>query len=162
MKQLLLLRHAKSSHSGGQVNDHDRLLNERGEREAPMVGRYLVEQDLIPQRTISSTASRAERTAVLLLKECGLDPPQLDERLYLAAPQTITELAMECDESTDRLLLVGHNPGMESLASQLSNRYLDLKTAHLAVFQFYGIAWNDSRWLTKALLLLQWRAGGDV
>lgn len=127
-----------------------------------MVGRFLAEQGLIPQRTISSTACRAQRTAALVHQTCRLDPPQLDQRLYLANPQTIAELAMECDEATDRLLLLGHNPGMESLASQLANRHLELKTAHLAVFQFEGIAWTDERWLTEAEFLLEWRVGGAV
>ena len=162
MKQLLLLRHAKSSHAQAGLDDHDRPLNRRGEEEAPLVGRYLVENDLQPQLTISSTACRAQRTTALVLAACGLKSPLLDRRLYLAAPLDIAEIAMEAPEEIDRLLLVGHNPGMESLASHLAGDAIDMRTAHLAVFQFEGIAWSDERWLKEAKYVVDWRARDDA
>ena len=157
MKQLLLLRHAKSSHAQEGLDDHDRPLNRRGEKEAPLVGNFLVENELVPQLTLSSTACRAQRTASLVLGACGLDAPLLDRRLYLAAPKEIAAIARETPPEIDRLLLIGHNPGMESLASSLADDYIDRRTAHLAVFQFDGI-WADDQWLQDAQYVLDWRA----
>ena len=161
MKQLLLLRHAKSSHADTGMDDHDRPLNRRGEDEATLVGSFLAENDLGPQRTVSSTACRAQRTSSLVLEACGLEPPHLDRRLYLAAAMEIAEVAMETDEEIDRLLLVGHNPGMESLFSDLTGNYKEMKTAHLVVFQFDRIAWSDPQWQQNPEFVLQWTARGD-
>ena len=62
MKTLLILRHAKSSWKQPELTDHDRPLNKRGCRDAPRIGRLLREQQLVPDRIISSTAERARQT----------------------------------------------------------------------------------------------------
>ncbi len=157
MKQLLLLRHAKSSHASAGLDDHDRPLNPRGEEEAPLVGKYLADNDLIPECTISSTACRAQRTTALVHEACGLSGPTLQRRLYLASPMEIAEVAMETAGSVERLLLVGHNPGMESLASHLRGEYMGMKTAHLAVFQWEDTPWSDEGWLHNAQFVAEFR-----
>lgn len=157
MKQLLLLRHAKSSHADAGLDDHDRPLNARGEEEAPRVGRFLVDNDLVPERTISSTACRAQRTAGLVHDVCGLPTPLLNPQLYLAPPLEIAEVAMATDESVQRLMLVGHNPGMESLASHLRGEVTEMKTAHLVVFQWEGIPWASESWLQEAQWVTEYR-----
>jgi phosphohistidine phosphatase len=157
MKQLLLLRHAKSSNADHGLDDHDRPLNRRGELEAPRVGQYLLENDLVPQWTVSSPACRAHRTAALVLEACGGGKPVLDRRLYLAPPAIIATVAGETPDDTQRLLLVGHNPGIEMLVSQCAHEAIEMKTAHLAVFQFDG-DWMDEWWLNTSELLHNWRA----
>ena len=71
MKTLLLLRHAKSSWKDDTLTDHQRPLNKRGLATAPMMGQYLAEHGLLPDRIISSTAARAKHTAELIVEHSG-------------------------------------------------------------------------------------------
>ena len=144
MKTLLLLRHAKSSWDDGSVPDHDRPLNNRGKKAAPRMGRLLHERGLRPDLILSSTAVRARKTAEAVAKACGYaKPPDLVERLYLATAGTLLEVAQTApDESVGRLMLVGHNPGMEDLVAILAGRLERFPTAALAVFDIAIESWR--------------------
>jgi phosphohistidine phosphatase len=71
MKSVLILRHAKSSWKHPELADHDRPLNRRGKRDAPLMGRLLKKEDLVPEIIISSTATRARSTAEAVAKSSG-------------------------------------------------------------------------------------------
>ena len=87
MKELLLLRHAKSSWKDLGMPDHDRPLKKRGLRDAPEVGRKLRELGLAPDRILSSTAARAHATARLAAEACRFDGTiELVPALYLGGP----------------------------------------------------------------------------
>ena len=115
MKTLLLLRHAKSSWKQPEVHDHDRPLNKRGKKEAPKVGRYLKENDLVPDMILSSTARRAQDTARAVAEECGFEKPvDLHQDLYLSDTACYLDI-LRClpDDDAKRVLVVGHNPDLE-------------------------------------------------
>src|SRR4030042_5537971 len=116
MKTLLLLRHAKSSWKQPEVHDHDRPLNKRGKKEAPQVGKYLKEKDLVPDLIISSTARRARDTAQAVLEESGF-AGQLDlyQDLYLSDAACYLDILRSLPDSINRGLVVGHNPDLEEL-----------------------------------------------
>jgi phosphohistidine phosphatase len=120
MKTLTLLRHAKSGWDDPVVRDFDRPLNRRGRRAARAVAAEMREQGLAFDRVVASPARRVVET-LEEISECygGLDP-EYEERLYLASPETLLGIIHATDESIDRLLLVGHNPGLERLALALS------------------------------------------
>ena len=71
MKSVLILRHAKSSWKDPNLPDHDRTLNKRGKRDAPLMGRLLKKEHLVPDVIISSTAIRARSTAEVVAKASG-------------------------------------------------------------------------------------------
>ena len=71
MRTLLVLRHAKSSWNDSALGDHQRPLNERGERDAPLVGERLRRQKLTPDLIISSDAERAQMTARAVARAAG-------------------------------------------------------------------------------------------
>ena len=71
-RQLILLRHAKSSWDSGAKRDFDRPLNKRGLRNAPRMGRWLKEKGLVPDHIVSSPAKRAEFTVNAVIGELGL------------------------------------------------------------------------------------------
>ncbi len=75
MKTLLLLRHAKSSRDDPDLADHERPLNERGKRAAKEAGRFLRDEDLVPDLIVSSTALRARKTAQKAAKQCDYPRP---------------------------------------------------------------------------------------
>lgn len=146
MKEVLALRHAKSSWAEPGLADHDRPLDGRGERDAPEMGRRLTARDLVPERLLSSTARRARQTAEAVAGAMGLGADRLatDDRLYLAAPEEILAVLQETDDAIARLLFVAHNPGIHSFAHHFGG--LDVgkfPTAALARIQWPTNHWSE-------------------
>ena len=142
-RELLLLRHAKSSWDDAGVRDHDRTLNARGERDAPRMGRLLVERELVPDRIVASTAVRARRTSDLVAEAAGVADVAVCEDLYLAPPGTLVDVARRRGGSAQRLMLVAHNPGLEDLVAQFTGSQDAFPTAALAALRFDIDYWED-------------------
>lgn len=157
MKELLLLRHAKSSWSEPVLADYDRPLNKRGKDDAPRMGDFLRREDLVPDLIISSTAKRARHSAELVADAAGYEGDILLTReLYHADPNTFLEIARDLGRDQQRLLLVGHNPGIEYLVEALSGYYERMPTAAIAYFQLSIDAWAQLDEDTPAKLLAVW------
>lgn len=154
MKTLLLLRHAKSSWEDDSLPDHERPLNKRGKKTAPMMGRLIKREGLVPDLILSSTAVRAQKTAEAAAKACKYHGPvELRDSLYLATSgDLLAEASNVEDDGVTRLMLVGHNPGMEDLVSLLSGRRQTFPTAALAVFELRIERWRDLELGVKARL----------
>jgi phosphohistidine phosphatase len=137
MKTLMLLRHAKSGWKDSDVPDHERPLNKRGKKTAPQMGRLLSASGLVPDLILSSTAVRARETAKAVARAASYRGSiELLESLYLApAGKLLAEAQSRTPDSVGRLLLVGHNPGMEDLVAILSGSREAFPTAALAVFE---------------------------
>jgi phosphohistidine phosphatase len=120
MRRLLLLRHAKSSWAEPGASDHDRPLNRRGEEAAPRIGAYLRRHKLIPDAVLCSTARRARATWDLVAAEAPAAPPATHEaRLYDASPRTLLDVFRRAPSAARSVLVVGHNPGLQEVATQL-------------------------------------------
>lgn len=159
MKTLLLLRHAKSSWDDPATVDHERPLNKRGKRDAPRVGSYLAAMSLIPDLVLSSTARRARKTAEKSAKAGGFkDRIRLCRELYLAEASTIVAVLQEIDDAIARLLVVGHNPGLEDMLRALTGQQLRLPTATLVHLTLQVDTWRDVRLETTATLVSLWAA----
>ena len=154
MLTLSLLRHAKSSWTDPDLDDHDRPLAKRGAKAAPEIAKFMRREELRPTLVLCSTAVRTRATLALLI--AGLGPPvpaiTYDESLYLASPDAILALLREVPASIQQVLIVGHNPGLHMLALELigtGERKLlaslaqEFPTAALAVFNFTQSAWNE-------------------
>jgi len=144
MKTLLVMRHAKSSWKEPGTDDHDRPLNERGKRDAPLMGRLLAEKDLLPDRVLSSTAKRARKTAKLVVQASAFEGPlDLTRDLYLADPPGIARLLQALPEEIARPLIVGHNPGMEDLIAVLTGSHETFPTAAVAWLELAVDSWPE-------------------
>lgn len=119
MRTLMLLRHAKSSWDDPGLDDFDRPLAPRGQEAAPRVGRHLREAGLRPDLVLCSPAVRARQTWELVGGELGEVEVSFRDELYLASPARMLEVAAAVTRDVTRLMLVGHNPGMEVLAGRL-------------------------------------------
>ena len=120
MRQLILLRHAKSAWSDPGARDHDRPLNRRGQEAAPRIGAYLNKHRFIPERVLCSTATRARQTWELVSAEMRAAPPAAPvERLYNASARTILDVVRHADPNCKSLLVLGHNPGLQEAATLL-------------------------------------------
>ena len=128
-----MLRHGKAAQDDAG-SDRERPLTQRGKRDADGVGHLLREDDLRPDRVISSSAERASDTArrVVAAAKFGGVIDELDE-LYLAEPEAYITAVKRLAGDAERVLLVGHNPGLEALALILTGEPLSLPTAGLVV-----------------------------
>jgi phosphohistidine phosphatase len=122
MKSLTLLRHAKSGWDDPVSRDFDRPLNPRGRRAARTVGAEMKAQGLAFDLVRASPARRVIETLAEAAAGYGEIEPDYDERLYLASAATLLAIVRHAPDDVQRLLLVGHNPGLEELALLLSRR----------------------------------------
>jgi len=159
MHTLLALRHAKSSHADDSLPDHDRPLNERGRRDAPRLGHWLAHHDLVPHAIVCSTSQRTIETAELVADACGFPGAiQQDERLYLASEATILRILARQPDRVSRLMLVGHNPGLEDLIERLTGVRESMSTAALARIELPMNSWSEIASAGRGSLEGPWRA----
>lgn len=144
MKILMLMRHAKSTWSDEYPEDFDRPLNKRGLRDAPKMGHLIAERVLTPDCMIASSARRAVDTAAAVASASGYEGSLLVTReLYHAPAETYLELAGRQPEAVQRILLIGHNPGIGRLVETLSGEPTDMPTGALACFDVDLQRWTD-------------------
>lgn len=154
MKTLTLLRHAKSGWDDMNLRDFDRPLNAKGQRAAQVVGRHLRTLDLGFDRVVASPAVRVVETLDHVARGFGAAlSPEWDRRLYLASVASIIDVIQEQAEGVERLLVVGHNPGLEELVlafvppSATNPQREDVEekfpTASVAVMTFEAATWRD-------------------
>lgn len=122
MKILTLIRHAKSSWKDESLLDLDRPLNKRGRRDAPIMGQRLAERESYADLMISSPAARALATAEAIAEAIEYPEAEIvaDERLYGADAFEWLEVIQGLDDGWDRVMCVGHNPGLTDLVDDLS------------------------------------------
>lgn len=134
---LLLMRHAKSDWSNDSLTDHERPLNQRGQKAAPLMGRHLALRRLVPDLLITSNAVRATQTAALVAEACGYAGKIVERsNLYLAPPKTYLELLRDIPSTAQRVMMIGHNPGLSDLASQLTAHECSMPTGAVCQIEF--------------------------
>ena len=140
-RELLLLRHGKSDWATG-VDDFHRPLKDRGKRGAQRVGVWLAQQERVPDYIVTSPAERALVTAQKACKAMGNGDEgiQQDRRIYAADIDRLLAVLSDCPQDAGRIMLVGHNPGLEELLDWLVSDTLPvpddgkrLPTATLAI-----------------------------
>ena len=146
MRELLILRHGKAEKDATD-GDHQRPLQDSGKRGAQRVGVWLAGQGLLPDDVVASPAVRARETAAKCIKAMGADERRVrkDERLYQADVSDLLTVLADCPASAQRVLLVGHNPGLKQLIGHLSKdgQAVDsFPTAALAHMRI-GDDWGD-------------------
>ncbi len=157
MKTLVLMRHAKSSWKHAELADKDRPLNKRGEKDALKMGKLLKAEDLAPQVIYSSTAARAVKTAEAIASKTGYKKEIIFlESLYMAELSAIIHALQSTPDEAKRVLLIGHNPGLEGLVQILSHKVESLPTAAVAIFKLPIEHWKKLTLETEAKLKKLW------
>ena len=158
-RQLTLLRHAKSSWEETTRKDRNRPLNERGERDAPLMGRRLRDRGARPALIITSPAVRALRTAQIIAREIAYPEEflQREEDLYLASPDQIVAVIARQASSFRDVIVCGHNPGLTELANRLTGSGIDnVPTSGLVVIGLNLAQWSDLDGARGELLLFDY------
>ena len=142
-RRLILLRHAKSDWSGDEA-DVARPLARRGRRQAPEAGRWLATNIGRIDLAVVSPANRARTTWDLVSAELPVPPPtRIDERVYGASDDELLDVVRELPDHVATAVLVGHNPGLEELASLLTGEWTSMPTSALAVITVQG-SWSSA------------------
>lgn len=127
MKQLLIIRHAKSSWANAGMSDYERPLNERGEKDAPMMAARLLKRGIVVDAFVSSTALRAYTTATHFAKAYQLKQGSIEGKkmLYHAPPAVFYEVIQGLDNTHTTVAIFAHNPGITDFVNQLTNTQID-------------------------------------
>ena len=140
------------------MSDHDRPLNSRGKRDAPRIGQLIKDEGLVPDRILTSTAKRARKTAAKVANSCGFAAEvEKVSQLYLANPDTYANVLSEMDGDAERVLVVGHNPGLEDLVELLTEEAEVMPTAALAQVEVDIWRWSEFKVDAPAKLVHLWR-----
>ncbi len=144
MKTLLLMRHAKSSWKDTDLADHERPLNKRGKKDSVFMGAVLKEKELLPQIILASSAVRIRETITGLTQESGYAGEiEFSDELYLAEPEVFLRVLCNLPDTFERVMLMGHNPGLEGLLQVLSGRIESLPTGSVAYLSLPVQQWSE-------------------
>ncbi len=144
-RKLFIIRHGKSSWDHQGLDDIDRPLAERGILNAEDMAKRLAHKGLIPELLVSSPASRAMNTALIMARFWMLKPAalQIHEPLYDAFISNIEQVVSGISSEVQSLAIFGHNPSWTAYANQFLRRPLDnLPTAGVVVVTLESDNWK--------------------
>ncbi len=143
-RELLVFRHGKSDWTTDASSDFERPLAKRGRKAVKQMGSWLKQQGYLPDCILSSPALRAKQTTLRLCQAAEMDESGIEWQptFYEAGTIAFLEVLADCPVSKQRVLMVGHNPGLEDLVDYLCGGPLErpmdgklLPTAALARLQ---------------------------
>lgn len=146
--QIWIVRHAKSSWADINMHDHDRPLNDRGTKDAPLMGariKALVPKDIF---LYSSTALRAKSTCEFFRQEfedknCRFE---LSRDLYHASEFQLLISLQNLDEAINDVMIFGHNNGISFFINRLATPLLqEVPTCGVIKISTTALSWADIR-----------------
>jgi len=144
MKTLLLMRHAKSSWKDHSLTDLQRPLKKRGHKDARRMADLLKDHELIPQKIYASPAQRARETVAEIVERCSYTGEvDYNTALYMPEISQVLELLRNLPADLERVLLISHNPGLESAVQILSGHIESLPTAGIAHISLPIKEWSE-------------------
>jgi len=158
MKLLLIMRHAKSSWDNSHLDDFERPLNPRGQKDAPRMGTLLKTKKLLPELILASPAVRVKQTLELMTKTCDYQGKiEWIKDYYGATPNDYIAGIQTVPDKVQKVMIVGHNPGMEDLLNQWVPIDEKFPTAAIACLEFDLKSWQDLSLKTPAKLHHLWK-----
>ncbi|MBM3439310.1 MAG: histidine phosphatase family protein [Bacteroidetes bacterium] len=159
MKQLLLIRHAKSSWANMGMSDIERPLNDRGEKDAPEMAKRLLQKDIIPQLLVTSTATRARTTCEVFASVLAIAKKNILEtaQLYMAKPSTYWDVIAALPNEAATVALFAHNPGITEFANELTHVRIDnMPTCSIFAVNIRCENWKDFKAAEKTFSFFDW------
>ena len=164
MKQLLLIRHAKSEWNDVSLSDFDRPLNVRGKRDAPVMAKRLLDKKVKIDLIISSPAKRAKKTASIFAKEYGIKKERINfkEKLYAESEETLFDVISKADDKFNSIAIVAHNPGLTDFANLLTESQIDnIPTCGIFAVKIDTKHWADFKEAKKEFWFFEYPKGGE-
>jgi phosphohistidine phosphatase len=164
-RTVVMIRHAKSSWANPLQSDFDRPLNERGKKDAPVMGERLKNQHLIPDLIIASAAKRTRQTAKSIATAVGYDIAKIkwEEKLYHCIPSVFEELIFELNDDLKTIFIVAHNPGITEFVNQMSPDFSidNMPTCAIAGAYVDAEEWSGYSTSKKTVFLFQYPGKHD-
>lgn len=145
VKDVCLVRHAKSSWDQPGLDDYNRPLDPRGLRDGPLMAQKMHELNLVPDLIITSGAKRARSTAEFFRKEFDLGPEKfiVNDKLYEATPEDVYSVISSAPDTARFLYIFGHNPTMTWVANSIAGVHIDnVPTAGVLHIQTMVASWK--------------------
>jgi len=141
-RQLLLIRHAKSSWKFAELDDHERPLNKRGIRDSHTVAQFLKGQSKSIDLIYTSSAVRAESLASRISEVCDV-PIVLESLCYTFSEKELLNIILSLPNDYASLALIGHNPAITGVANWLAGTAIEnVPTSGIVAVEFEG-NWSD-------------------
>lgn len=140
------MRHGKSSWDNPSLSDIERPLKKRGINEAAKVAEQLIKLDAVPEMIMTSPATRARDTAIIVAQQIGYDLQklQIDPSIYGAGASDIFRILSFVNSEPESIMIFGHNPTFTQLINRLQDDYLDnLPTCGCFGFNLEIDSWSD-------------------
>jgi phosphohistidine phosphatase len=157
---LVMIRHAKSSWANPLQSDFERPLNERGEKDAPIMALQLKKHKLIPDLIIASTAKRARQTAKKIAMVLGYDEAKIQwqEKLYHCIPSVFEEVLYDVADDVRTVFIVAHNPGITDFVNELSDGFRtdNMPTCSIVATKFKAAQWNEFSRCAREVFLFEY------
>ncbi len=159
MKTLLLMRHGKSDWKDTKKKeDKFRPLTKKGEKDAQKMCELLEEKEIFPQVILTSTALRARETSAVFLDRCCEEITFIArDALYMAEPPAILDCIKTVNDQVERVMVIGHNPGLEALLQHFIGKVESLSPASVAYVELPIDHWSDLSLDTQADKLEKWK-----
>ncbi|WP_040727620.1 histidine phosphatase family protein [Thiomicrorhabdus sp. Kp2] len=135
LRELMLLRHAKTDWKDNDLEDIDRPLSDKGKKNAAKMGKWLKEKNLMPDLILVSPAVRAQQTLRRICNECSATAITVDA-LYLAELDQLRQVLADAPHA-ERIMIIGHNPGLETLFNLLVS---ETASSHVQLFPTCSLA----------------------
>lgn len=159
-RTLVLIRHAKSSWANPLQSDYDRTLNDRGNEDAPEMGKRLKNAGIVPDLIIASAATRTRQTATHIANAVGYNVERIswEEKLYHCIPAVFEEVIYEIDDSINTVFIIAHNPGITDFANQLSGDFYtgNMPTCGIVAAHIEADHWNAFTIAKKKVFLFDY------
>ena len=144
MKKLIIVRHCKSSWSDMSLSDFDRPLNNRGMNDGDLMSGKLFENLSSVDLLLSSSSNRTVLTSKFFIDKININKIKYEDELYHADYKTIINKLKKVDNIINKLMVIGHNPGLTYLVNYFSNiRLYNLPTTGIVIFDFFTDNWKE-------------------
>ena len=146
MKQLTIVRHAKSSWDLPEMEDYYRPLNPRGVKNAYAIGDELTVRGVFPDLVVTSPAVRAMNTAIIISRKLdfSLERIEANANMYEASVTDVMKIMSGINDSVSHAMLVGHKPTLTMLINRLQKKPLDnLPTCGVYHLEFDISSWSE-------------------
>lgn len=163
MKQLILVRHAKSDWGNPGLDDADRPLNNRGKKDAPAMAQRLLDKKIKIDAFIASPAKRAAKTAKFFAEAFGKKKADIVfvEKLYLAEPGTFFSVIADTDDAFETIAVFSHNYGITDFANKLTDVHIDnIPTCGIVAVKADCKTWADFSECKKEFLFFDYPKSG--
>lgn len=163
MKQLIIVRHAKSDWGNPDLRDFDRPLNKRGKTNAPEMAHRLVKKQIKPELIVSSTALRALTTAKFFADTWQMPLADIQEQpnIYEASVNTLLKVINNFDNKYNMIAMFGHNPGLTDLVYYLDGHIYEMPTCSVVILEFPFDDWAMISEGTAKVVLFDYPKRGD-